>query len=332
MTTLSPLFDLDSQPLIDARSEIIREVLDGLRFRPRTLKPWMLYDDLGSTLFEQITDLPEYYPTRTERSLLCRHADAIVASVADGSRSLRVVELGAGSASKTCLLLAAAARMHIDVVYMPLDVSAEALDLACENIQDAFPKVGLEPLVVNYVDSPPQLEEFEGSTLALYLGTSIGNFTQSESRTILRNLGRQMGSQDAFLLGADLVKDPSILVAAYQDSQGVTAAFNLNILRRLNRELDADFDLSGFRHCARWNSLESRIEMHLESTRSQVIQIPAAELELDFRPGETIHTENSYKFTDDTLSALLFDSGFTPEMIWKDARQWYALTLSRTFE
>ncbi len=332
MTTLSPLFCLESQRPIDARTEIIREVMDGLRSRPRTLKPWILYDDVGSHLFEQITDLPEYYPTRTERSLLSRHADSIVGSVADGSRPLRVVELGAGSASKTCLLLAAAARMHIDIVYMPLDVSAEALDLACENIQNAFPKVGLEPLVVNYVDSPPQLEEFDGSTLALYLGTSVGNFTPRESRRILRNLGSQLGSQDAFLLGTDLVKDESTLVAAYQDAQGVTAAFNLNILHRLNKELDADFDLCGFRHCVRWNSFESRIEMHLESTCSQSIQIPAAGLELNFRPGETIHTENSYKFTDQTLGTLLFDSGFTPEMTWKDARQWYALTLSRTCE
>jgi L-histidine N-alpha-methyltransferase len=332
MTTVSPLFDLASQPLIDARTEMIREVLEGLRSRPRTLKPWLLYDDLGSRLFEQITDLPEYYPTRTERSLLSRHADAIVASVADGSRPLRVVELGAGSASKTCLLMAAATRLHLDVVYMPLDVSSDALDLACENIQNAFPRVRLEPLVVNYVRSPPQLEGFSGATLALYLGTSIGNFTPRESRTILRNLCSQLGSHDAFLLGTDLVKDESTLVAAYQDSQGVTAAFNLNILHRLNRELDANFDLSGFRHCARWNSFESRIEMHLESTSSQAVKIPAAGLELDLRPGETIHTENSYKFTDETLGALLFDSGFTPQTTWKDARQFYALTLSRTCE
>jgi L-histidine Nalpha-methyltransferase len=331
MTTLSPLFELDSQPLTGARMEIIREVQDGLRSRPRTLKPWMLYDDAGSFLFEQITDLPEYYPTRTERSLLSRHASAILASVADGSRPLRVVELGAGSASKTCLLLAAAAHMHIEVVYMPLDVSSDALDIACESIQNAFPKVLLQPLVVNYVDSPPQLEEFDGSTLALYLGTSIGNFTPRESRTILRNLASQLGNRDAFLLGTDLVKDESLLVAAYQDSQGVTAAFNLNILHRLNKELGADFDPTGFRHCARWNPSESRIEMHLESTRSQLIRIPGAGLELNFRPGETIHTENSYKFTDETLSALLCDSGFTAEMSWKDADQWYALTLSRTF-
>jgi uncharacterized SAM-dependent methyltransferase len=148
----------------------------------------------------------------------------------------------------------------------------------------------------------------------------------------MAKVGSQPDFHAAFLLGTDLVKDESILVAAYQDSQGVTAAFNLNILHRLNKELEADFDLSGFRHCARWNSFESRMEMHLESTPRQFIQIPAAGLQLDFRPGETIHTENSYKFTDQALGALLFDSGFTPEMTWKDARQWYALTLSRTYQ
>ena len=128
------------------------------------------------------------------------------------------------------------------------------------------------------------------------------------------------------------MKDESTLVAAYQDNEGVTAAFNLNILNRLNKELDADFDLTGFRHCARWNPIESRIEMHLESTRCQNVQVPAAGLELDFRIGETIHTENSYKFTDETLSGLLSDSGFQIETTWKDARHWYALTLSRRCE
>ena len=332
MTTLSPVLELERRPIIEAPTELIREVQDGLRSGPRSLKPWMFYDELGSRLFEQITTLPEYYPTRTERSLLESQADAIVASVCDRSQPLRVVELGAGSATKTCLLLAAAARRRVDVVYMPLDVSAEALDMACQNIESAFPRVLIEPLVVNYVDTPPQLEQFDGSTLALYLGTSIGNFMPRESQTILRNLGSQLGSKDAILLGTDLVKEESTLLAAYDDKEGVTAAFNLNILNRLNRELDADFDLAGFRHCARWDPIESRIEMHLESTRCQNVQVPAAGLELDFRIGETIHTENSYKFTDETLSGLLSDSGFQIETTWKDARHWYALTLSRRCE
>jgi uncharacterized SAM-dependent methyltransferase len=165
----------------------------------------MFYDELGSLLFERITTLPEYYPTRTERSLLESHADAIVASACVDSQPLRLLELGAGTASKTCLLLAAAARRQIDVIYMPLDVSADALDIACQGIESAFPRVLVEPVVVNYVNSPPKLEEFDGSTVALYLGSSIGNFMPQESRTILRNVGSQLRSGDALVLGTDLV-------------------------------------------------------------------------------------------------------------------------------
>lgn len=332
MTTTSPTFDLACLSAPGARMELIREVQNGLQSRPRSLKPWMLYDEAGSRLFERITTLPEYYPTRTERSLLERRADAIVASACADSQPLRVVELGAGTASKTCLLLAAAARRQIDVIYMPLDVSADALEIACRGIESAFPGVLLEPVVVNYVNSPPELEEFDGSTLALYLGSSIGNFMPQESRTILKNIGSQLRSGDALVLGTDLVKEESTLIAAYDDNQGVTAAFNLNILNRLNSELRADFDPAGFRHCVRWNRVESRIEMHLESVRDQYVQITTAELELHFRNGETIHTENSYKFTDGTLDALLSDSGFEIESTWKDRRNWYALTLSRRLD
>jgi L-histidine Nalpha-methyltransferase len=174
----------------------------------------MFYDELGSRLFERITTLPEYYPTRTERSLLESQADAIVASVCDGSRPFTCRRTRGRFSNKTCLLLAAAARRRVDIVYVPLDVSADALDMACQNIESAFPRVLAEPLVVNYVDTPPQLEQFDGFTLALYLGTSIGNFMPRESQTILRNLGSQLGSKDAFLLGTDLVKDESTLVAA----------------------------------------------------------------------------------------------------------------------
>ena len=255
-----------------------------------------------------------------------------MASACADSQPLRVVELGAGTASKTCLLLAAAARRQIDVIYMPLDVSADALGIACRGIESAFPEVLLEPVVVNYVDSPPRLEEFDGSTLALYLGSSIGNFMPQESRTILRNIGSQLRNGDALVLGTDLVKEESTLIAAYDDNEGVTAAFNLNVLNRLNNELGADFDPAGFRHRARWNPVASRIEMHLECMRDQYVQIASAELELHFRKGETIHTENSYKFTDNTLDALLSDSGFKIESTWKDERNWYAVTLSRRLD
>jgi L-histidine N-alpha-methyltransferase len=329
MPTSSPAFDLLLLPAVREREELIRDVQTGLQSGPRSLKPWMFYDEVGSQLFERITTLAEYYPTRTERSLLESHADSIVAFACAGSQSLRILELGAGTASKTCLLLAASARRRIDVVYMPLDVSADALEIACRNVECTFPGVLIEPIVVNYVNTPPQLEGFDGSTLALYLGSSIGNFLPGESRTILRNLGSQLRGGDALIVGTDLVKDESTLVAAYDDTEGVTAAFNLNILSRLNKELGANFDPVGFRHCVRWNPLESRIEMHLESTRDQDVQIADAELGLDFKSGETIHTENSYKFTNEMLAALLSDSGFEIENAWKDERDGYALTLSR---
>ncbi len=182
---------------------------------------------------------------------------------------------------------------------------------------------------MNYATSPLQLQEFDGSTLVLYLGSSIGNFSPEEARTILRNLGHQLRSSDALVLGTDLVKDESTLVAAYDDNERVTAAFNLNILRRLNRELGANFDLDGFRHHARWNSGKSRIEMHLESIRDQTVLIPEADLEVHFVKYETIHTENSYKFSDESIRRLLQDSSFELGRTWKDDRGWYAVTLAR---
>jgi L-histidine Nalpha-methyltransferase len=329
MTSISSILDFALPPALREREEIVREVQIGLLSQPRSLKPWMSYDELGSQLFESITTLAEYYPTRTERCLLERHADAIVASACAASQPLRILELGVGTAAKTCLLLAAASRKRIDVSYVPLDVSADALEVARRNVECAFPRVLVEPVVVNYVNSPPRLEEFEGSTLALCLGSSIGNFLPEESHTILRNLGSQLRSEDVIVLGADLVKEESTLVAAYDDDRGVTAAFNINILRRLNNKFDADFDLTGFRHNVRWNAFDSRIEMHLESVREQNVHVAGADLELHFSEGEIIHTENCYKFTDGTLSALLSDSGFDIRNTWKDERNWYALTLSR---
>ncbi len=279
--------------------------------------------------FERITTLPQYYPSRTERGILTRHADAIIAAVlAATSQQLRILELGAGSASKTSILLEAAVRAQADVVYMPVDISSDALSVACQSIESTLPKVYTEPIILNYVMHPLKLEPFDGTTLVLYLGSSIGNFSPEEAREILRNLGHQMQAGDAFLLGTDMVKNISTLVAAYDD-EGVTAAFNQNILRRLNRELHADFDLDSFQHRALWNPAESRIEMHLESIRDQDVYIAAAGLELNFVKNETIHTENSYKFTDETVTALLEESGLQIESTWKDELDWYAVTLSR---
>jgi L-histidine N-alpha-methyltransferase len=311
------------------REALTREVRRGLIARPRSLSPWMFYDAEGSRLFERITTLPDYYPTRTERAILAGYADAIIAAAhGDRSSSLRLVELGAGTASKTCILLEAALRVSDDVSYVPVDVCPDALELACQNIACALPEVRMQPIVRNYVTHPLQLEPFDGTTLALYIGTSIGNFSPEEARLILRNLCSQLHTGDALLLGTDMVKDERTLLAAYDDREGITAAFNLNILHRLNRELGANFDAACFRHRAIWNSLESRIEMHLESTQEQHVNIEHVDLDLYFVPRETIHTENSYKFTDQGILSLLEEAGFEIRGAWKDGRDWYTLTLA----
>jgi dimethylhistidine N-methyltransferase len=240
----------------------------------------MFYDAEGSRLFERITSLPEYYPARTERDILTNHAGAIItAAASDSFRPLRLVELGAGTAAKTGILLEAAARRNGEVIYLPIDVSSDALHLACGNIAGMFPHIQLRPLVANYVIHPPRLDRFFGTTLAVYIGSSIGNFSPEDARIILRNLRSELKTGDAMLLGTDMVKDEATLVRAYDDTDGVTAAFNLNLLHRLNRELGANFNVDSFRHRARWNGSDSRVEMHLESTCKQRVRIPAARLD-----------------------------------------------------
>ena len=329
MATCVQTVELESLGTADAREALNCEVRRGLIVRPRSLSPWMFYDAEGSRLFERITALPEYYPTRTERAILAEHADAIVAAAhSDKSLPLRLVELGAGTASKTCVLLEAALRHSDDVTYLPIDVCSDALELACQNVACALPKVRVEPIVRNYVNHPLEVEPFDGTTLALYIGTSIGNFSPEEARLILQNLRDQLQAGDALLLGTDLVKDEQTLLAAYDDSDGITAEFNLNVLRRLNRELGANFDVACFRHRVVWNSTESRIEMHLESTREQDVSIEDADIDIHLMRHETVHTENSYKFTDQGIRRLLNEAGFETKGAWKDRRGWYALTLA----
>ncbi|MGA7830377.1 MAG: L-histidine N(alpha)-methyltransferase [Terracidiphilus sp.] len=329
MATYLETIELEHLATADEREALTREVRRGLIARPRSLSPWMFYDAEGSRLFERITTLPEYYPTRTERAILAGNADAIVSRAhLDRSLPLRLVELGAGTASKTCILLEAALRFSDDVAYMPVDVCPNALELACEKVECALPEVRVQPIVRNYVTHPLELDRFDGTTLGVYIGTSIGNFSPEEARLILRKLGVQLQTGDAMLLGTDMVKDEATLLAAYDDRDGITAAFNLNILHRLNRELGANFDAARFRHRVLWNSIESRIEMHLESTREQHVSIEDADLDLHFMPRETIHTENSYKFTDQGIRSLLDESGFDTRGAWKDSRGWYALTLA----
>lgn len=325
---------------------VLHEALSGLTATPKTLSPWLFYDQRGSELFEQITDLPEYYLTRTERSLFATHADDILREFlspgAPATQAFRtpdaftIAELGAGSATKTGLLLQAATRLQPELLYQPIDVSASALE-AAENLAASIPGLQVHAQVANYVTEPytlqhPSEDTARSRVLALYIGSSIGNFSPDEAHAILRRLRTHLQPGDALLLGADLApsirKPIATILAAYDDAAGVTAAFNLNVLTRLNRDLDADFNLEAFAHRARWNANDSCIEMHLESLIPQTVHIAGERI--SFAQFETIHTENSHKFTDQALSALLARSGFTPTRTFHDPTRSFALTLAHT--
>ncbi|HVJ08324.1 MAG TPA: L-histidine N(alpha)-methyltransferase [Acidisarcina sp.] len=304
------------------------EVYRGLTKDRKSLSPWLFYDEEGSNLFERITELEEYYPTRTERAIFSQHGDAIVAAAA-GEHRLHIMELGAGTASKTGILLEAAVRRQGSVLYEPIDVSASALEEATLRIEDRLPDVTVLPRVADYTEGLRASAQEDGHRrLVLYIGSSIGNFEPAGRLDLLKRVCEQLSEGDTLLLGVDLVKPESVLIPAYDDALGVTAEFNLNVLRRMNRELGANFDLDLFLHRAVWNRAESRIEMHLESTADQQVSIPGLGLEVDFRRGETIHTENSYKFTPAEVVDLLTCSGFYIEKSWFDPRRWFGVFLA----
>jgi L-histidine N-alpha-methyltransferase len=325
---------------------VAREARAGLSATPKTLAPWLFYDEAGSRLFEEITELPEYYLTRTERGIFATHAEEILreAASSDGPHpagKLTLIELGAGTATKTGILLAAAVRQQGSIVYQPVDVSETALAEASENILTNIPGVTVRCQVANYTREALPLDRLPNTrTLALYIGSSIGNFTPEEAREVLRNLRAQLLPGDTLLLGTDLApiggsaahKTEATLLAAYDDAAGTTAAFNLNVLTRLNRDLGADFDTENFRHKVLWNPVESRIEMHLESLVAQRVRIPAYDggvvLLVDFARGETIHTENSYKFTPAAVEALLASASFKVTRSWQDPQHLFAVTLA----
>ena len=312
-------------------SPIASAVREGLSARRKTLPAWLFYDAHGSDLFDQITRLPEYYLTRTERQIFFDHAAEIVAQAA-GSASTRlyVAELGAGSADKTRLLLKAAVNRQQTLIYEPVDVSSTALEAAHERIEREIPGVEVCPRVLDYTRGLDLEPTAPGERrLVLYIGSSIGNFEPLEGVNLLKGVRAGLEPGDTLLLGVDLRKPESTLLAAYNDDAGITARFNLNMLARLNRELGAGFDLGSFAHRAIWNPIDSRIEMHLESLIPQTVRIPALDLEVAFAAGETIHTENSYKYRPGQPEDLLCSAGFEPESTWTDSHEWFAVCLAR---
>ena len=323
MHSVSPICSLPDAALTPIGAEVYR----GLTAVPKTLCPWLFYDQKGSELFEAITELPEYYLTRTERAIFAQYGDDILDAAANG-RGLKMIELGAGTATKTGLLLQAAVRRQGAVDYIAIDVSESALAAAEQRIAAEIPGVNVISRVGDYTEGIAEIPAESQQRLVLYIGSSIGNFEPSDAVQVLREVRRRLSPGDHLLLGADRVKERSVLVPAYDDQAGVTAAFNKNILERINRELGANFNLRLFRHRARWNQEQSRIEMHLESLIGQHVAIPALELEVKFLRGETIHTENSYKFTAASISGIVERAGFAMSRCWTDDQQWFGVYLA----
>jgi L-histidine N-alpha-methyltransferase len=310
------------------REAVLQEALAGLSRPQKTLSPWLFYDEAGSHLFDQITELPEYYLTRTERTLFREIGTYLPSHL---GAAVTIAELGAGSAGKTGILLRDFAAHQSGVVYQPIDISPTALDEAAHAITATIPGVTVLPQVANYITDGYRIERSPGQiVLAMYIGSSIGNFAPEEQAAILKNLREHLQPGDALLLGLDLApgKEKSVeaLVGAYDDAAGVTAAFNKNLLVRLNRELAADFDVDCFAHRALWNAAESRIEMHLESLIAQSVHIEGQHFTL--ARGETIHTENSYKFTQESIATLMLASGFEVDDTTHDEKQRYAVVVA----
>jgi len=302
------------------------DVERGLLSSPKSLPCRLFYDAAGSALFEEITQLPEYYLTRTELSILHESAAQMADSVESG---ITVVELGSGTAAKTCTLLQALSRRQMRVPYFPVDISPAALDEARQRVQSECPRVSVRPVVADFSYGFSFLRDIPGKKLVLYLGSSIGNFNPGEAVQMLAAIRSQLSPGDSLLLGTDLVKEESILLPAYDDARGVTERFNKNILCRLNRELGADFVLDFFRHVAEWNPQQSRMEIYLESRRPQTVNLSLLNLRIKLANGERIHTENSYKYTLSMVHDLLQPAGFSLDRTWFDRRKWFALHLAR---
>jgi L-histidine N-alpha-methyltransferase len=307
-------------------SPMAQDIGLGLTSTPKWLSSKYFYDARGSALFEEITRLPEYYVTSTECAIFHRYGPDMLSAAGE---NLTVVELGAGSAAKSIVLLQELQRRQKSVRFIPIDVSESALEEAVMRVGDALPGVQVMPAVMDYTEGLDGVGRAKGRKLVLYIGSSIGNFEPFQAGALLRKLRTSLNPGDALLLGTDMRKPASMLIPAYDDALGVTAAFNKNILAHINRELGADFDLDAFAHRAVWNSGESRIEMHLESLREQVVTIPAIRLSISFRAGETIHTENSYKFTMPILDAISRNGGFEIERTWSDPQGWFTVHLLR---
>ncbi|MFD2365766.1 L-histidine N(alpha)-methyltransferase [Pseudoduganella sp. GCM10020061] len=304
-----------------ASAQALAEVAAGLDADHASISPKFLYDELGSHLFEAICELDEYYPTRTEAAIFRRHAADIAHAIGAGST---MIDLGAGNCAKAASLFPL---LH-PAQYVPIDISADFLEDAVESLRQRFPYIEMSALPLDFsagLDLPATVSEQK--RLFFYPGSSIGNFTPAQAHDLLARMRGQCGADGGILIGMDLVKDAGVLNAAYDDAVGVTSAFNLNVLRHLNRLVGTDFDVRQWRHVAFYNPTESRVEMHLEAIEDTTVSWPGGRR--SFMHGERIHTENSYKYRKDAAVALLAQAGFRTTDVWTDDDEWFAVLYAR---
>lgn len=301
---------------------MLDDVLRGLALPVKNIPSLYFYDQRGSELFDAITTLPEYYPTRTELAILETHGAEMAAALGPG---VRLIELGSGSARKTELLLA---RLDAPAAYVPVEISRAHLLESATRIAAAFPELEVLPVTADFTEAfelPEPSRRVVHRNVAFFPGSTIGNFPRRMAADLLRATAREVGPGGAMLIGVDLVKDRAILERAYNDAAGVTAEFNLNLLVRLNRELSADFDLDGYRHEAMWDEAAERIEMRLVSTRAQTVRLAGRTFE--FAPGEVLVTEYSHKYTLEGFRALAEANGFAVARVWTDPEKLFSVQL-----
>ncbi len=302
-------------PALDEQQEaFLRDVLDGLSRTPKALPSKYFYDARGSELFERITELPEYYPTRTELAILEAHAGEMAAAVGPGAV---LIEYGSGSSRKIRLLLD---RLAEPAAYVPVDISAEHLRAAADEVRRDYPGLRVEPVAADYTSDRfalPDDPERRRKRVVVFPGSTIGNFDREDAAAFLGHIAGVVGPGGGLLIGVDLKKDPALLLPAYDDAAGVTAAFNRNVLHHINAALGADFEPEAFEHRAVWDEAEGRVEMHLVSRRPQEVSVGGRTFR--FAAGDAIHTESSHKYTLDGFAELAAGAGFRPLHCWTDA-------------
>jgi L-histidine N-alpha-methyltransferase len=327
MPPMSARFTLHNR-FVDV-SSFADDVRHGLTTIPKSLPPHHFYDELGSALFDAITRLPEYYVTRAETEVLASHGGEIADAL---GTPLRIIELGAGSARKTRLLFDALLLRQLELEYIPVDVDATILERSGHALLDEYPQLWINAVCSDFREPSRALDgllDRSVRNVVLFLGSTIGNLDIQESVSMFSDLRQVLGEGDALFLGADLKKSKALLEPAYDDALSVTAAFNLNLLQRINRELGGHFDVKRFEHRAFFNDERSRIEMHLVSREAQTVPVESLGLQVAFAAGESIHTENSCKYDFVTIDCIARESGFTMEKKWTDSKQWFGDFLMR---